>query len=113
MQIPISITRFKIVVAAAAAVFSLKLGGITKIAYTASLNPGDIDKHQLVLVHPRTQPEHHCGRNCDERREWRKEEADNTHEELENVRRMSTRIQLCNLVYRRTMLELGERYVRT
>jgi len=46
---------------------------------------GDVDKHELVLVHDAAEPEHNGGANRDERRDGCKNQADDTHEQQVRV----------------------------
>ena len=41
----------------------------------------DEHEHQLILVHPRADPEDHCASNGDQGRQWREEEPDSSHEQ--------------------------------
>ena len=53
-----------------------------RVTYSTTLSLRDEHKHELVLVHPRADPEDNRRRNDHKRREWGEEQANSSHEQL-------------------------------
>ena len=54
--------------------------------YTSTLNLRHENKHELILVYKRANPEYDGGSERDERGQWRKDDSHRTHEKLNHRR---------------------------
>ena len=55
----------------------------------------DEHEHQLVLVHPRADPEDYCASNGNQGRQWREEKPDSSHEQQVGAEIQGETFSLC------------------